>query len=358
MAVNKPSRRVSEFHGILLVDKPAGITSHDVVDRIRRIFATRRVGHTGTLDPQATGLLVLLLGEATKISEFLIGHDKSYEGSIRFGVVSDTYDAEGKIVPGPGGPIPTDLDALQEAISELTGEIDQTPPVFSAKKVAGKKLYEYARQGMEVPEIKARRISVTDFEILTLENGEGEFGVDCSSGTYVRSLVHDLGQKLGCGAILTELNRTDVGPFHLEDAWLLENLEKLGTKAKLREALIPIRTALHSQMPTLFLAPGAEQWLRNGQAISHNMVHSEDDQRPSRGTRVLLSRLNGEAVAIARVDPAPASPPPKAMGAGGSPWYQPLKQFEIATPSPEDDEDDELPVADEAPEAEAADDQP
>ncbi|MEO8376731.1 MAG: tRNA pseudouridine(55) synthase TruB, partial [Candidatus Sumerlaeota bacterium] len=215
---------MSEYHGVLLVDKPAGITSHDVVDRVRKVFGTRRVGHAGTLDPGATGLLVMLLGEATKISEYLIGCDKSYEGTMQLGVVSDTYDAEGEIKPGAGKTLPRKMDDLQEFASDLTGDIDQVPPAYSAKKVAGKKLYEYARQG-NVPEIESREITVSDFEILTYEGDKAEFGVDCSSGTYVRSLVHSLGEAAGCGAILIELRRTDVGPFGIEDAHTLENLE-------------------------------------------------------------------------------------------------------------------------------------
>lgn len=320
------------------MDKPPRITSHDVVDRVRKIFSTRRVGHTGTLDPQATGLLVILLGEATKISEYLMGTDKSYEGTIKFGVVSDTYDAEGNVTPGPGGPIPTDLEAIQELAGELTGEQMQVPPIYSAKKVKGKKLYEYARSG-ETPEIEPRKVRIDDFELLNMNGDQVEFGVDCSAGTYVRSLAHDLGQKAGCGAILTELRRTDVGSFGIEDSHTLDELEAMEGPAALAKALMPIRRAL-SAFPTLYLMAGAERWIRNGQAIPHNMVHSDDDARPRRNAQVLLCRLNGEAVAVARVDPAPMSPPPKAMAGGAPPWYQPIKQFEVAE-RPDHADDDE-----------------
>lgn len=322
----KPS---SEHHGILLVDKPAGITSHDVVDRVRKIFSTRRVGHTGTLDPQATGLLVILLGEATKISEYLVGVDKTYEGTMRLGVVSDTYDSDGEVVPGPGGAVPTSLDDLQEAAGDFTGSIQQAPPPYSAKKIGGRRLYEIARKGEQLPEIPTREVRVDDFEILTLVDGVAEFGVDCSSGTYVRSLVHDLGQKLGCGAILTELRRTDVGQFGIEDALTLEQLEHLAAAdpAGLRKRLIPIARGL-SALQRFYLAPGAELWVRRGQCIPHSLVHDESNRRPQRNSLVLLCRLTGVAVAIARVDPAPISPPPKAMTNPVPPWYQPLKQFE------------------------------
>ncbi|CAN5253556.1 hypothetical protein BH09SUM1_BH09SUM1_18420 [soil metagenome] len=336
MTVKKNSKKTSEYHGILLVDKPAGITSHDVVDRIRAVFDTRRVGHAGTLDPQATGLLVMLLGEATKISEYLVGVDKSYEGTIRFGVVSDTYDKEGQIVPGPGGKLPTDLEDLQDLAADLTGDIDQVPPPYSAKKVAGKKLYEYAREGKS-PEVESREVRVDDFELLNLTGETAEFGIDCSSGTYVRSLVHELGQMAGCGAILAELRRTDVGGFRIEDGHTVEELEA-ATPENLREWVIPIRQALTDTM-TAYLLPTAEQWLRRGQAIPHSLVQTDDDRRPTRGSIVVLCRINGDAVAIARVDPAPHSPPPKAMLGANPPWYQPIKQFETDTPpdgSPEE----------------------
>ncbi|MCC6546678.1 tRNA pseudouridine(55) synthase TruB [Candidatus Sumerlaeota bacterium] len=321
---------MSEYHGVLLVDKPAGITSHDVVDRVRRAFNTRRVGHAGTLDPAATGLLLILLGEATKISEYLMGCDKSYEGTMQLGVVSDTYDGEGTIVPGPGKPLPRSMDELQELASDLTGDIDQVPPAYSAKKVAGRKLYEYARQG-NVPEIESREISVSDFEILNYEGDKAEFGVDCSSGTYVRSLVNSLGEAAGCGAILVELRRTDVGPFGIESAISLEELEQKTERKDLESVIIPIRRAL-PEMPVAFLLPGAEQWVKRGQCIPHNNVQTEDDIRPRRGSLVVLSRVNGQAIAIARVDPAPISPPPKAFMNSVAPWYQPIKQFDIDPP--------------------------
>jgi tRNA pseudouridine55 synthase len=323
----KKNKSESKFHGIVLVDKPPGVTSHDVVDRVRRIFGTRAVGHTGTLDPQATGLLVMLVGEATRVSEYLVGTDKTYEGTIRFGVVSDTYDADGKVEPGPGGAVPTVLETVQAAAAEFNGEIDQVPPPYSAKKVAGRKLYEYAREGA-VPVVEPRRVRIGEFEILNLADGVSEFGVDCSSGTYVRSLVHELGQKLGCGAILTELRRTDVGLFQIENARTLEVLESLQGDHALRETIVPLQVAL-AKLPTVHIGPTAESWLRRGQPIPHNMVSTPDDWRPGRGSQVVLVRLTGEAVAIAKVEPAPASPPPRAMANAVAPWYHPIKQFDI-----------------------------
>lgn len=333
-ASSKSPRKHSEYHGVLLVDKPIGITSHDVVDRVREIFSTRRVGHTGTLDPQASGLLLLVLGEATKISEYLVGSDKSYEGTIRFGATSDTYDSEGEVTENPGAVLPTDLEEVQDAASNFTGKIRQKPPIYSARKLGGKKLYEYAREGEEPP-VEPRNVTVDDFEIINLENGISEFGVDCSSGTYVRSLSHDLGQALGCGAVLTELRRTDVGPFHIEDAHGLESLEKHAVAGTLSETIVPIRLAL-TEYATVYLMPGAEGWLRRGQSVPHNMVKTADDRRPARGSFVLLCRINGDAVAIGRVDPVSMSPAPKSMFDGVAPWYQPIKQFDIPEPNRED----------------------
>lgn len=327
----KPAEKAIEgpgYDGILLVDKPAGITSHDVVARIRQIYQTRSVGHTGTLDPQATGLLVLLLGEATKISEYLIRCDKSYEGTMRFGEVSDTYDTDGDVKPGPGGPLPQAVEEIQEAAGEFTGDIEQVPPPFSAKKVKGKKLYQYAREG-KTPDtpVEPRPIRVDEFEILNYHNGISEFGVDCGPGTYIRSLVHDLGQAIGCGAVLTELRRTDVGDFGIEQAHLLEYLKEMPPE-ELRKTLLPIRAAV--PLPVLYLAPGAEVWIRRGQTIPSSLLHSQDDSfSPKVGGQVCLARPNGEVVAIARIDAAPASPPPKALTSTTPPWFHPVKQFLI-----------------------------
>jgi tRNA pseudouridine55 synthase len=339
MSKKKP-QPASEFHGIVLVDKPTGITSHDVVDRVRKLFNTRRVGHTGTLDPQATGLLVMLLGEATRISEYMVGVDKSYEGTIQFGFVSETYDADGVVVPGPGGPSPSTLEEIAPHSVSLSGEILQVPPPYSAKKVGGKKLYEFARKGEPIPEVEPRKIRVDEFEVINLTpEGTAEFGVDCSSGTYVRSLVHELGQKLGCGAILTELRRTDVGGFEIERALTLPALEELATNGKLGSVVLPIHLGLHALLK-VYLSPTAEGWLRKGQAIPHNLVSTPDDMRPSRGTRVVFCRLNGDTVGIGAVEPAPKAPPPRAMGSAVGPWYQPVKLFDAVQREHEPDRDE------------------
>lgn len=316
----------SRFHGLVLVDKPSGITSHDVVDEVRRVFGTRRVGHTGTLDPIADGLLVLMIGEATKLAEYLQRCEKSYEGVLKLGVVSDTFDTESELRPGPSPRMPK-LEVLQELADAFTGEIEQVPPAHSAKKHQGKKLYEYARAGEKV-EVEPRRVNVMDFELFDQEGDEVGFAIDCSSGTYVRSLVNELGQRAGCGAVMKELRRTRAGAFDVDDAVTIEDLQaRQVDEASLREVLIPMRVAV-PEFPALWLMPEAEQWLRRGQPVPSSLVEFGDHPRPRRGQMVMLCRPMGEAVALGRTDVAPMSPPPRSLAGAPAPWFQPVKLFE------------------------------
>lgn len=202
--------------GILLVDKPAGMTSHDVVDRIRRAAGTRRVGHTGTLDPAATGLLILCLGEATRLSDFLIGMDKVYEGTLRFGLVTDSYDLDGKVVEERPVPDLSEAD-IQKTFDQFTGDILQVPPMVSAVKVGGERLYKLARRG-EVVEREPRPVTVREFTLLDYEAPDATFRLRCTRGTYARTLCYDVGEALGCGATLASLRRTAVGKHRVEDA--------------------------------------------------------------------------------------------------------------------------------------------
>lgn len=212
--------------GICIVDKPAGWTSHDVVARARRVLGTRKVGHSGTLDPMATGVLVLGVGAATRLLRFITGVDKTYEATIRLGVETDTLDADGEVtvVHRMSEPDPA---AVAAAASSLTGEIDQVPPMVSALKVGGRRLHELAREGVEV-ERPPRRVTVRRFEVTpTPDPMVWDAVVECSSGTYVRSLAADLGRALGGGAHLTALRRTAVGPFAIDEAHPLESLDVL-----------------------------------------------------------------------------------------------------------------------------------
>lgn len=228
---------VDRPNGVMLVDKPSGITSHDVVLFLRRKFAIKKVGHAGTLDPMATGVLVMLLGTATKRSNDLITDDKEYEGTLRLGITTDTCDKEGRVVSTREvNEMPE--DSIREAFLSFSGDIDQTPPIFSAIKHKGKKLYELARKGIEV-QIKSRRVTIHEIEIKDINLPDITFRVRCSKGTYIRKLAHDLGEKLGCGAHLIALRRTRSGRFSIDDAVGLEDLKKFDGKA-LENRLIDI----------------------------------------------------------------------------------------------------------------------
>jgi tRNA pseudouridine55 synthase len=224
------------FDGALLVDKPAGPTSHDVVDNIRRHFGIRKVGHAGTLDPAATGLLVILLGRGTRLSEKLMSDDKVYIGTIKFGETTSSYDADGELVASLPVP-PLTVEQLNEVAAEFTGDQMQTPPMVSAIKKDGVPLYKLARQGLEV-ERKPRLIHVYSLRFSNYEESCGQFRIACTKGTYVRSIAHELGQKLGCGAHLKTLRRVTSGKYDADDALPYEEVLKL-SRAELEKRVIP-----------------------------------------------------------------------------------------------------------------------
>ncbi len=226
----------SPFDGALLIDKPAGPTSHDIVDTIRRRFGIKKVGHCGTLDPNATGLLIIVLGRGTKLSEKLMSDDKVYEGAVKFGETTDSYDADGELVASLPVPLLT-LDQLNAGAAEFVGDIMQIPPMVSAVKKGGVPLYKLARKGVEVPR-EPRLIHVYSFQFGRYEEPLGYFRVACTKGTYVRSLAHELGQKLGCGAHLTTLRRTTSGKFDVADSTSLEGILKL-SGSELEKKVIP-----------------------------------------------------------------------------------------------------------------------
>ncbi|MDH3746094.1 MAG: tRNA pseudouridine(55) synthase TruB, partial [Acidobacteriota bacterium] len=210
-------------HGLLLVDKEPGCTSHDVVQQARRLVRQKKIGHCGTLDPAATGLLVLTLGKATRLTRFLINAPKVYSGTIRFGIATDTYDAAGEVVSeNPTHSLTQEV--VEATMAGIVGELDQAAPPFSAKKIKGVKYYELARRGEPVPESR-KRISIFDFAPTgDLEEDRIGFRLSCSSGTYVRSLAHDLGRQLGPGAHLESLRRLQVGPFDISESVQIEDL--------------------------------------------------------------------------------------------------------------------------------------
>ncbi|MDA1277648.1 MAG: tRNA pseudouridine(55) synthase TruB [Verrucomicrobia bacterium] len=224
------------FDGALLIDKPAGPTSHDIVAAIRRQFQIKKVGHCGTLDPNATGLLILLLGKATKLAEKLIADDKVYEGTIKFGETTDTLDAQGELTASLPV-LPMSLEELNEAAAEFVGDHLQTPPMVSAIKKDGVPLYKLARKGIEV-ERKPRLIHIYQFRFSSYEEPVGRFRVACTKGTYVRVMAHDLGQKLGSGAHLKTLRRLESGRFKIDPAIEFEEVLNL-SKTELEKRIIP-----------------------------------------------------------------------------------------------------------------------
>ena len=262
-AATLPCLAGSEVSGLLIVDKPAGMTSHDVVTRVRQLARQRAVGHAGTLDPLATGVLVLCLGQATRLIEYLLNHDKSYRAVVRLGQVTDTYDAEGRVVAESAGPLP-DRPAAEAALAGLRGDILQQPPAYSAIKVHGQPAYRRARRGEDVA-LAPRRVTIYRLELVAWAPPLATLEVDCSAGTYVRSLAHDWGRALGCGAHLAGLTRTRSGPFTLAEAAPLPALE--AEALAFRRRLLPMDAAL-SDSDALQLDADESRRLVQGQPIA------------------------------------------------------------------------------------------
>jgi tRNA pseudouridine55 synthase len=229
-------QELTALDGAILIDKPSGPTSHDVVDAIRRKFGIKKVGHCGTLDPNATGLLIIVLGRGTKLSEKLMGDDKVYEGTIKFGIATNSYDSDGEVLETKTVP-PLTLEQLNELAAPFIGDQMQTPPMVSAIKMNGVPLYKLARKGVEV-EREARLIHIYNFRFTSYSEPCGEFRLACTKGTYVRSVAHELGQKIGCGAHLSTLRRSASGKFDVADTTPLEMVLKM-TTAELEKKVIP-----------------------------------------------------------------------------------------------------------------------
>jgi tRNA pseudouridine55 synthase len=249
-------------NGLLVVDKPAGMTSHDVVDRLRRIAQERSIGHLGTLDPMATGVLPLLLGRYTRLAQFFSAAEKSYCGTIRFGFATDTYDAEGEAAGPDQNPVLA-LEAVRAAAERFQGEIEQMPPPFSAKKIEGTPAYKLARQGKPIA-LKAKAITVAHFAVEQVRGAEADFSITLSAGGYVRSIAHAMGAALGCGAHLSRLRRTQSGSFQLADAHTLEELDSLQGDAAALEAQCVHPRRLLEEMPAVTADEQALGKLRNG----------------------------------------------------------------------------------------------
>lgn len=258
-------------NGLLVLDKPAGMTSHDVVDIVRRATGERSVGHLGTLDPMATGVLPLLLGKYTRLAQFFGTADKSYEGTIRFGYATDTFDAEGTPAT-EAQPLVRSLDELRSLAAPFHGELQQMPPVFSAKKIAGVPAHKLARAGKPV-EVKPARIVIHRFELLSLDGPSAmeqsaRFEMQVSAGGYVRSVANELGQLAGCGAHLATLRRTQAGAFSLQQAIPLEDLKKMTSSPDSIEHLLPHPRTLLPEMPSVTVDDKVAGRLRNGMQVN------------------------------------------------------------------------------------------
>ena len=279
--------------GILVVDKPQGVTSHDVVRQVRRLCRQRQVGHAGTLDPMATGILLVGVGQGTRIIQFLMDGRKTYRATLKLGESTDTQDAEGSLLesrPWSG----VTVDALLRVCADLTGTILQVPPMYSALKKDGVPLYKLARQGIEV-EREAREITIHRIDIESIELPLVTLSVECSKGTYIRTLAHDLGETLGCGAHLTALRRTHSGCFDETEAISLEDYRE-------RPETLPLRSLLQSlnDFMALNIDEAATGRLRNGIPPTHSEISG--DTLPEEGERVLLLD-HGDLRAVARFDP-------------------------------------------------------
>lgn len=249
------------FDGALVINKPKGKTSHDVVDAVRHLAGFRQIGHLGTLDPLATGVLVLLLGRATRLVRFYSGRRKRYTAGFRFGFATDTYDSDGEAQGADARPAP-DAAVLERLAAERMGPFEQMPPAFSAKKVGGRPAYELARKKLEV-ELKPVQVEIYEYKLTGVEGSIARFVIECSSGTYIRSLAHEMGQKLGCGAHLAEITRTAVGEFSLEQAIALEELAEASKAGRFANCLIKLENLLPN-FPRINVLPVIEKRVRHG----------------------------------------------------------------------------------------------
>lgn len=256
--------------GVIVFNKPQNFTSHDVIAKLRGILKTRKIGHAGTLDPMAEGVLVVLVGMATKASDYLLAGEKSYRAGIRLGMTSDTLDIWGK-TENTGGEMPSESEFI-EAVMSFDGGYDQTPPMYSAIQKNGVRLYDLARKGVEI-ERDSRRVDIKDMKVLSFDGVRGEIELSCSKGTYIRSLCHDIGQKLGCGAVMDSLVRLRSGGFGLERAVGFEELEKAAAEGGVEKYLIPMEE-IFAFLPRVDLNENGLKRALNGAFVGLDMITS------------------------------------------------------------------------------------
>lgn len=284
--------------GVIVVDKPEGPTSHDVVATVRRKLNIEKVGHTGTLDPMATGVLPLVLGRGTKLARYLTGANKSYRATLRLGITTRTLDAEGEVVQVRDVPEQLDAATLEAALVPLRGRIDQVPPMFSAKKVDGKKLYQLARKGVEIERV-AKPVTVHELRLVRCAPPELVVDVTCSAGTYVRVLAQDIGEALGCGAHLVALRRTAAGQFDLSQAITLDAL--VADPSLLQEHLVPLHRAL-KDLPRIDVGPELGRMVLRGYQLSVADVRVVQAPSFASGDALALGVAGGDVIAVTRAE--------------------------------------------------------
>ncbi|NIH15531.1 tRNA pseudouridine(55) synthase TruB [Serratia symbiotica] len=266
--MSRPLRRGRDIHGVLLLDKPQGLSSNDALQKVKRLYNANRAGHTGALDPLATGMLPICLGEATKFSQFLLNSDKRYRVIAKLGQRTDTSDADGQVVQQR--PVSFTQAQLDVALDNFRGDLRQVPSMYSALKYQGKKLYEYARQGIEVPR-EARSITVYQLQVVRCEGDELELEIHCSKGTYIRTIIDDLGELLGCGAHVVYLRRLQVATYPIERMVTLEQLNALLAQAiALDELLDPLLMPMDSPVenyPEVNLLPVVAGYVKQGKTV-------------------------------------------------------------------------------------------
>ena len=281
------------IHGIINVYKEKGFTSHDVVAKLRGIVGQKKIGHTGTLDPDATGVLPVCLGKATKLCDLLTDKNKTYEAVLLLGKTTDTQDITGEVLEEKSTEALTE-EKVREAIEGFIGDYEHIPPIYSALKVNGKKLYELAREG-KVIERKARPVKILDIQILEIDLPKVRMEVSCSKGTYIRTLCHDIGEKLGCGGCMESLIRTRVSTFRIEDAKTLDEIETLKQEGKLAELLVPI-DAMFPYYPKITVKDDWKAFAKNGNPLDLKMLKEACGQDEE--TQVRLYDESGKFIAI------------------------------------------------------------
>ncbi|MCM1117852.1 MAG: tRNA pseudouridine(55) synthase TruB [bacterium] len=296
------------YHGIIIVYKERGYTSHDVVAKLRGICGQKKIGHTGTLDPEATGVLPVCLGSGTKLCDMLTDKDKEYEAVLRLGVRTDTQDMTGSVLDRH--PVDASEERVREVVLSFQGGYWQLPPMYSALKVNGRKLYELAREGREV-ERQAREVQIPEIEIQGIDLPLVKLRVVCSKGTYIRTLCADIGEKLGCGGAMESLVRTRVGGFGLEDAYTLEQIQAFKDQGRLAEIIAPVESVFGS-CPVIHVREDMERFLNNGNALA--VEQTVERERHASGRWVRVCRLDGSFAGIYAYDE-------------GRGRYQPVKMF-------------------------------